>query len=1107
MATITTRAGKGSPLTNTEVDDNFSNLNSAKYESGSVPTFGDVTISEASPHLRLEETGSGGSKRLDLSVGSDAVATIAANQSAQTMVFEVSSNEALRFNYNSDGVVFNEGSLDRDFRVESNDNTNALFVDGGNSYVGVNRVPSVELDVMRVSNAYPFRISSPAGSGRAMVFADSATSPSRANWLMGAQYNTDNGWELTPSTASGGYTFTNRVLTAYATGDLVVNENGINADFRVESSDDAYALLVDGALSRVGIRKSAPGHTLDVGGGFRAKYQAPGYTSITGTSNSSNWWKIGRVTSFAGSRSLKIRIMGTYSYSAGLSIAGETTILFRASNSSTTTEGTFWSETGGLAHISSVAWKQTGTGDEFDIWVKWHSTFAGVDVYVETEAQWVYAVADTNSTATPSGATLLSSRKHTYLGNNSVLAQSQSGTVFNEDSHDHDFRIESNGNNSMFFVNANVDQVNIGTSSLIGAMFNLAGDMRLMNSSNKVLKAMKPSGWGYSQGAYGVTVLGGDNDTGGTVSIGFDPSVNADGSFSGYGQEMIFNKDITFYQSNNDNSGWTRPLRMVHNLGVILNETSLPDLDFRVESDNSTHMLFVDSSTNKIGVNWATPGSTLDVYGPISSRVPTYGTGKKTGILMDITSSGTPSQVKIATNIPYTGVTHAHTVTIRGFTYSNATVADIQISWHVYLNQFYNLTATSSGSWAPVITLAVESNKVVIHLSGPGYWPKLYVDSLYDVYGNTEHATGWTWSDNGISADSNTPVTVAPYKTNTGNGNTQSSSAAIFNENSENTDFRVESNNNTHAIFVDASDDFFAVGNNTNNPASGYADQHGFAVNALQGWTQISADATPLTLGRTNTAGRGSHIIFRQGSNQFAELGDYNGVPYLGYTHVSSGGGIMFNGRSIEPTSGGSTRQTNTNDLGSTNFYWRDGHFSRTVSAKTFRHHWTAIDMSALDFNTFYPVSLEGGNASVINTFELAKYYGNNNPVISGTTMLGSAWLKMKSVGYSWGGNPVFNQVEFAQSTYRGMVGAVTLRGYYVPVIWLRGDYKYHWRSDHHEMNPTVITSNTTYYSGTAYSYIVGPITATAMAAKPGYLGESLHTNTLMNQSCNDWYT
>lgn len=43
MSTITTRSGKGSPLTNTEVDANFTNLNTDKYQSGDNATFADVT--------------------------------------------------------------------------------------------------------------------------------------------------------------------------------------------------------------------------------------------------------------------------------------------------------------------------------------------------------------------------------------------------------------------------------------------------------------------------------------------------------------------------------------------------------------------------------------------------------------------------------------------------------------------------------------------------------------------------------------------------------------------------------------------------------------------------------------------------------------------------------------------------------------------------------------------------------------------------------------------------------------------------------------------------------------------------------------------------------
>lgn len=43
MSTIVTRAGKGTPLTNTEVDANFTNLNADKYQSGDTASFAKVT--------------------------------------------------------------------------------------------------------------------------------------------------------------------------------------------------------------------------------------------------------------------------------------------------------------------------------------------------------------------------------------------------------------------------------------------------------------------------------------------------------------------------------------------------------------------------------------------------------------------------------------------------------------------------------------------------------------------------------------------------------------------------------------------------------------------------------------------------------------------------------------------------------------------------------------------------------------------------------------------------------------------------------------------------------------------------------------------------------
>lgn len=45
MSTLTTRSGKGSPLTNTEVDSNFTNLNTDKFQSGDDISAGDLTSS------------------------------------------------------------------------------------------------------------------------------------------------------------------------------------------------------------------------------------------------------------------------------------------------------------------------------------------------------------------------------------------------------------------------------------------------------------------------------------------------------------------------------------------------------------------------------------------------------------------------------------------------------------------------------------------------------------------------------------------------------------------------------------------------------------------------------------------------------------------------------------------------------------------------------------------------------------------------------------------------------------------------------------------------------------------------------------------------------
>jgi hypothetical protein len=55
-------------------------------------------------------------------------------------------------------------------------------------------------------------------------------------------------------------------------------------------------------------------------------------------------------------------------------------------------------------------------------------------------------------------------------------------------------------------------------------------------------------------------------------------------------------------------------IRMSGGGGVVINEASL-DIDFRVESNGNTHMLFVDGGDNRVGINESSPTTQLQITG------------------------------------------------------------------------------------------------------------------------------------------------------------------------------------------------------------------------------------------------------------------------------------------------------------------------------------------------------------------------------------------------------------------------------------------------------------------------------------------------------------
>jgi hypothetical protein len=145
-------------------------------------------------------------------------------------------------------VTINDDSYDADFRVESDNTTHMLYVDASLDSVGVG-----------TGNLTTARSMFVAGKG---IGIRNSVNGSNDNWT--SLHNTETGSAsnliIQPGTG-GGFNFTHGsgLWTYPATGyDTVFNQNGNDADFRVESDSDSHMFFVDAGNNCIGIGDTAP---------------------------------------------------------------------------------------------------------------------------------------------------------------------------------------------------------------------------------------------------------------------------------------------------------------------------------------------------------------------------------------------------------------------------------------------------------------------------------------------------------------------------------------------------------------------------------------------------------------------------------------------------------------------------------------------------------------------------------------------------------------------------------------------------------------------------------------------------------------------------------
>jgi len=336
-----------------------------------------------------------------------------------------------------------------------------------------------------------------------------------------------------------------------------------------------------------------------------------------------------------------------------------------------------------------------------------------------------------------------------------LLLMSRAEAAFNDGGANQDFRVESDTNTHMLFVDASANRVGFGASSPGSVITAYSG----AGLDGRVFEAY------YGSGANRPLNIG-INRSGGDAWLGWnayqssgDAQIRQVENFSA----LIRSQDggVRIQGAASDTAGsaitWTRIADLLYT-GTVFNEDS-NDLDFRVESDTNTHMLFVDAGNNRVAIGDNTPQRTFSVQGGSDFLEP----GNNT-------SGGT---IRLASNMTDNTVQYGY-ITARQYAF-------------VSEPEGYTIIGATS---------LVDANTVNI---GGGI-DEHNIATAVSIYAGPTTSTRNT----GV-------VNLAMLAT---------SGSTVFNENGEDRDFRVESDSNANMLVVDAGNNQIHIGKGAGNFAT-----------------------------------------------------------------------------------------------------------------------------------------------------------------------------------------------------------------------------------------------------------------------------------------------
>ena len=479
-----------------------------------------------------------------------------------------------RLSIDSSELVINENAIETDFRVETPDNQNAIYLDGVNETVGF----------FTTSNTGKFNISGESASGYVMNITSGAN---YQGWYISGDSTFGNGtMTLLPNTIPGSGTaefythFSDRTAVSAGTSNhSVVIDNGLNVNYAqtnhntiIQSVDSSTMFVVDADVNRIGINTSSPAAFLlpEVSGYLDSGITIYGGTTGSGSTNDST-------------------LLSLYSDSA-------TTLYMRGGSTGYVNSAIVMESSQGTNQRGLGTFMFDPGGDN-----EWYvgRPYSASDKFV------------INRRATAAHADEVAYLNVANGGTNYFkIDNNASEVVFNEDAQAYDFRVEGEGDNTALFVDSTYSNIGLGTSSPSGTFkLDSVGNIRVRGTAGTIRLEADDASVIADQLIGKVDFYANDTSSGGTGTAGFIEVRGLDQ----YGVNTYMDFGIRYSGGGADALKRLRLERFGQfttfpvDSGDFNHNANNADANFVVRSQSSDNAIFVDAALERVNI-WANAG-------------------------------------------------------------------------------------------------------------------------------------------------------------------------------------------------------------------------------------------------------------------------------------------------------------------------------------------------------------------------------------------------------------------------------------------------------------------------------------------------------------------